>query len=96
MLSARYRRIVAACAAGLATALVTVVLVAALGTLHAAAFQRVQDSTPKPEMMENCPGLVATRSARSLPASLRLALASDQVRFTYAGHSTFLIESPHR
>jgi L-ascorbate metabolism protein UlaG (beta-lactamase superfamily) len=45
---------------------------------------------PKPEMVENCPGLVAYRAPRVMPA----ALNSDQVRFTYAGHSTFLIESP--
>jgi L-ascorbate metabolism protein UlaG (beta-lactamase superfamily) len=30
----------------------------------------------------------------TLPAALRLALNADQVRFTYVGHSTFLIESP--
>jgi L-ascorbate metabolism protein UlaG (beta-lactamase superfamily) len=54
----------------------------------------------KPEMRENCPGLVASRSplfqrASYSPGSLRLAaLAADQVRLTFAGHSTFLIESP--
>jgi len=49
---------------------------------------------PKPEMNESCPGLVAARP-RPLPAALRLAaLAADQVRLTYAGHSTFLLESP--
>jgi L-ascorbate metabolism protein UlaG (beta-lactamase superfamily) len=48
----------------------------------------------KPEMTESCPGLVASRP-RPTPASLRLAaLAADQVRLTYSGHSTFLIESP--
>src|SRR5215467_16132937 len=48
----------------------------------------------KPEMNESCPGLVASRP-RPSPAALRLAaLAADQVRRTYAGHSTFLIESP--
>jgi L-ascorbate metabolism protein UlaG (beta-lactamase superfamily) len=48
----------------------------------------------KPEMTESCPGLVASRP-RPLAASLRLAaLAADQVRITYAGHATFLIESP--
>ena len=31
---------------------------------------------------------------RATPAALRLALNADQVRFTYVGHSTFLIESP--
>jgi L-ascorbate metabolism protein UlaG (beta-lactamase superfamily) len=48
----------------------------------------------KPEMTESCPGLVASRP-RPTPAALQLAaLAADQVRLTYAGHSTFLIESP--
>jgi L-ascorbate metabolism protein UlaG (beta-lactamase superfamily) len=48
----------------------------------------------KPEMRENCPGLVASDTPQLLPAALRLALNSDQVRVTYSGHSTFLIESP--
>src|SRR5262245_36652751 len=58
------------------------------------AFERVQAPAAKPEMVENCPGLVASRVPRVIPAALRLALNSDQVRFTYVGHSTFLIESP--
>ena len=50
---------------------------------------------PKPEMMENCPGLVANRVPRAVPAAFQLAsLAGDQVRITYAGHSTFMLESP--
>lgn len=54
----------------------------------------------KPQMRENCPGLVASRSplfqrASFQPSSLRLAaLAADQVRITFVGHSTFLLESP--
>jgi L-ascorbate metabolism protein UlaG (beta-lactamase superfamily) len=49
----------------------------------------------KPEMMENCPGLVARNTPRVIPAALRLAaLAGDQVRISYSGHSTFLVESP--
>jgi L-ascorbate metabolism protein UlaG (beta-lactamase superfamily) len=52
--------------------------------------------------MENCPGLIASNRPRfklasaagAQPASLRLALNADQVRITYIGHSTFLIESP--
>jgi L-ascorbate metabolism protein UlaG (beta-lactamase superfamily) len=31
---------------------------------------------------------------RAIPAAFRLALNSDQVRLTYVGHSTFLLESP--
>jgi L-ascorbate metabolism protein UlaG (beta-lactamase superfamily) len=49
----------------------------------------------KPEMVRPCPGLVADRIPLLRPVSLRLAaLQSDQVRLTYIGHSTFLIESP--
>ena len=49
----------------------------------------------KPEMKEGCPGLVATDELRPIPAALRLAaLGGDQVRLTYVGHATFLIESP--
>ena len=45
-------------------------------------------------MRENCPGLVASDTPRAIPAAFRLALAPDQVRVNYVGHSTFLIESP--
>lgn len=49
----------------------------------------------KPEMMENCPGLVAQRPPFVRPASFRLAaLERDQIRINYIGHSTFLLESP--
>jgi L-ascorbate metabolism protein UlaG (beta-lactamase superfamily) len=49
----------------------------------------------KPEMMESCPGLIAARPALVEPAALRFAaLEHDQVRVSYIGHSTFLIESP--
>jgi L-ascorbate metabolism protein UlaG (beta-lactamase superfamily) len=39
---------------------------------------------------EACPGLVAHRP----PLMLRAALGSDDVRITFVGHATFLIESP--
>jgi L-ascorbate metabolism protein UlaG (beta-lactamase superfamily) len=49
----------------------------------------------KPEMTENCPGLVASDAPRLIPAAFNLAaLNPDQVRINYTGHSTFLIESP--
>ena len=49
----------------------------------------------KPEMLENCPGMVANRPPRAIPAAFRLAaLAGDQVRISYVGHSTFTLESP--
>ena len=48
----------------------------------------------KPEMMQSCPGLIASRPPL-IPAAFRLAaLQSDQLRITYIGHSTFLLESP--
>jgi L-ascorbate metabolism protein UlaG (beta-lactamase superfamily) len=49
----------------------------------------------KPEMTENCPGLVASDEPRLVPTAYRLAaLNADQVRISYTGHSTFVIESP--
>lgn len=49
----------------------------------------------KPEMMENCPGLIAGQPPRAIPAGYDLAsLAADEVRISYVGHSTFLLESP--
>jgi L-ascorbate metabolism protein UlaG (beta-lactamase superfamily) len=65
--------------------------------IAAAHAQRVpaQPKSDKPEMMENCPGMVAGQPPRAIPAALKLAaLAGDQVRISYAGHSTFMIESP--
>ena len=45
--------------------------------------------------MESCPGLIAERPPIVQPAAFRLAaLNADQVRLSYIGHSTFLIESP--
>jgi L-ascorbate metabolism protein UlaG (beta-lactamase superfamily) len=45
--------------------------------------------------MANCPGLIAARSPLFLPAAFRVAaIAADQVRISYIGHSTFLLESP--
>lgn len=53
-----------------------------------------QSPAQKPEMMENCPGLVAANRPKIQPADFRVALNSDQIRISYVGHSTFLIESP--
>ncbi len=51
----------------------------------------------QPEMQANCPGLVAGNRLPVIPAALRLAaLNVDQVRITFIGHATFLIESPER
>jgi L-ascorbate metabolism protein UlaG (beta-lactamase superfamily) len=65
--------------------------------------QTAQPPAPKPEMTQSCPGLVAKNwplnrqmdRPRVVPAAFQLAaLNSDQVRITYIGHATFLIESP--
>jgi L-ascorbate metabolism protein UlaG (beta-lactamase superfamily) len=58
-----------------------------------AAFERTQ-VTPKAEMREGCPGPVASNEARTIPVDFKVALNADQVRITYVGHATFLIESP--
>ena len=76
------------------------VLTAVLGT-------GAQAQTPapagKPEMAENCPGLIAARPPARippgrmpvLPAAFRVAaLGPGEVRLNFIGHSTFLIESP--
>ena len=50
---------------------------------------------PQPEMRENCPGLISQDRRPVFPAALKLAaLGADQVRLTFVGHSSFLIESP--
>jgi L-ascorbate metabolism protein UlaG (beta-lactamase superfamily) len=50
---------------------------------------------PQPEMRENCPGLISKDRPPVLPAALKLAaLGADQVRLTFVGHASFLIESP--
>jgi L-ascorbate metabolism protein UlaG (beta-lactamase superfamily) len=74
-------------------------LLAAIATLAVAAIESAQAQAPqppgaKPEMVENCPGLIAADTPRVMPAAMRLALNPDQVKVTFAGHSTFLLESP--
>jgi L-ascorbate metabolism protein UlaG (beta-lactamase superfamily) len=64
-----------------------------------AADVRAQEKAPAPpptsELSDRCPGLVASTRPRALPVAFNLAaLAADQVRLTYMGHSSFLIESP--
>jgi L-ascorbate metabolism protein UlaG (beta-lactamase superfamily) len=66
----------------------------AASALPAAAFERVQGAPEKPQMMETCPGFVAANRPRMVPADFRVAINPDQVRITYVGHSSFLIESP--
>jgi L-ascorbate metabolism protein UlaG (beta-lactamase superfamily) len=67
---------------------------AVMALVAPATAQTVAPPAAKPEMRGNCPGLISARPA-AIPAAFRLAaLEADQVRITYIGHSTFLIESP--
>jgi L-ascorbate metabolism protein UlaG (beta-lactamase superfamily) len=67
----------------------------ALTTATPAFAQGAAPPAAKPEMTASCPGLVAARTPLLQPAAFRLAaLEHDQVRISYIGHSTFLIESP--
>jgi L-ascorbate metabolism protein UlaG (beta-lactamase superfamily) len=77
-----------------ATRLVIAALVSAAFATVAAA-QSPEAPPAQPEMRENCPGLVAANRPPVTPASFTLAaLSADQVRITFIGHATFLIESP--
>jgi L-ascorbate metabolism protein UlaG (beta-lactamase superfamily) len=72
-------------------------LAALLGVVALATPAAAQGATapPKLEMTQSCPGLVASRPPFVELAALRVAaLERDQVRISYIGHSTFLIESP--
>ena len=75
-------------------------VIAAIAFAAAATQAFAQGAAPakpeKPEMTEvNCPGLIAGRSPVFQPVALRLAaLARDELRFTYVGHATFVIETP--
>jgi L-ascorbate metabolism protein UlaG (beta-lactamase superfamily) len=69
--------------------------VVAISTLQAAAQGAAPAVPPTSELADRCPGLVAGKTPRPVPAGFSLAaLKTDQVRITYSGHSTFLIESP--
>jgi L-ascorbate metabolism protein UlaG (beta-lactamase superfamily) len=73
-------------------ALVTAAAMIAAGQASA---QSAKPPAAKPEMVQSCPGLVASQPPMAIPAAFRVAaLQADQVRLTYIGHSTFLIESP--
>jgi L-ascorbate metabolism protein UlaG (beta-lactamase superfamily) len=73
--------------------------VAALVFAAAATQASAQGASPapvKPEMTEiSCPGYIAGRSPVFQLAAYRLAaLERGQLRLTYVGHATFLIETP--
>jgi L-ascorbate metabolism protein UlaG (beta-lactamase superfamily) len=71
---------------------------AALAIAAVASLARAQPAqlpSPKPEMRQSCPGLVSGDRPALTPASFDVAaLNADQVRITFIGHATFLIESP--
>jgi len=74
--------------------LLTALAAVAASAVAALAQEPAPAVPPTSELADRCPGLVASDVPRLVPASFSLALAGDQVRLTYVGHSTFLIESP--
>ena len=59
------------------------------------AAQPAQPPAVKQETERSCPGLVAQTRPPVMPAAFDLAaLNADQVRISYIGHATFLLESP--
>jgi L-ascorbate metabolism protein UlaG (beta-lactamase superfamily) len=85
----------AVCAHRYATILAALAAILLLPALRATQAQTPAPAPAKPEMTENCPGLVASDEPRLIPAAYQLAaLNPDQVRISYTGHSTFVIESP--
>ena len=72
---------------------VLAVVFAAAGIAAPKAHSQVA-AEPTEDTTRSCPGLVAARPGIE-PASFDVAaLEPDQVRLTYVGHATFLIESP--
>ena len=66
-----------------------------VGSLTPAPAPAQSPPAAKPEMVESCPGLMSERTPRIIPAAFRPAsLTPHQVRITYIGHSSFLLESP--
>ena len=60
--------------------LAALAVIAALPAVHFALAQPAAPAAPKPEMMENCPGLVAHDTPRAIPAE-RLVPALAFARF---------------
>jgi L-ascorbate metabolism protein UlaG (beta-lactamase superfamily) len=70
-------------------------LVAAVVVLVTPAPAPAQSTPAKTEVMQSCPGLIAGHTPRIIPAAFRpTALTPQQVRISYLGHSSFLLESP--
>jgi len=84
----------------LAALMTSILMASVLAAACLALRARAQPVAPAPpgaklEMRENCPGLIASRAPRAIPPALRVAeLAAGEVRLTFVGHATFLIESP--
>ena len=80
---------------GFATLTICATIVALAIALGQASAQSTEPPAPKPEMNRNCPGLVAFDAPRVIPVAFSFAaLAADQMRITFVGHATFLLESP--
>jgi L-ascorbate metabolism protein UlaG (beta-lactamase superfamily) len=78
--------------ARIARLLMAALLYAALPAIALA--QSLESEPTRPEMRQSCPGLIATGRPPLTPAAFhRTALNEDQVRLTFLGHATFLIES---
>jgi L-ascorbate metabolism protein UlaG (beta-lactamase superfamily) len=70
-------------------------LAAVAGLLTSAPVLAQSPPAAHPQMVESCPGLMSEYKARLIPAAFRpVALTPHEVRITYVGHSTFLLESP--
>jgi L-ascorbate metabolism protein UlaG (beta-lactamase superfamily) len=76
----------------LQTAIVALLSVFVVRPAHA---QSPPQPASHPEMTESCPGMLAASRPDAVSVSFKRAeLGSDQVRITFVGHATFLIESP--
>jgi L-ascorbate metabolism protein UlaG (beta-lactamase superfamily) len=70
-------------------------LAAVLTVASASPAALAQVPSGQPEMLDSCPGLIASPAPHIVPAAFRTtALTPHQVRITYIGHSSFLLESP--
>jgi L-ascorbate metabolism protein UlaG (beta-lactamase superfamily) len=78
-------------------AIVSAAFVVATAAYVAPAAAQQNAPPPTSELSDRCPGLVAADRPPVVPAAFQVAaLADGEVRLTYVGHSTFLIESPRR
>jgi L-ascorbate metabolism protein UlaG (beta-lactamase superfamily) len=76
-------------------ALLRPVLAGFAGTLAVSLTPAAAQAPATPEMTESCPGLIAGHAPRIIPAAFRpTALTPHQLRVSYLGHSSFLLESP--